>query len=69
MFRLVRYVVLGQLLSNSCPAQTPGSGSVPVFAIELDKVQWQKNPGGGRLEVATVVRDRSKPGLYIQLVR
>jgi quercetin dioxygenase-like cupin family protein len=70
MFRLARYVVLGVLLSNSCLAQqTPASASVPVFAIELDKVQWQKNPAGGHLEVATVLGDRSKPGLYIQLVR
>jgi quercetin dioxygenase-like cupin family protein len=70
MFRLARYVVLGLLLSNpSLAQQTPASGSSPVFAIELDKVQWQKNPAGGGLEFATVVGDRSKPGLYIQLVR
>jgi quercetin dioxygenase-like cupin family protein len=70
MLRLARYVVLGVLLSNSCLAQqTPAPGSVPVFAIEPDKVQWQKDPAGGRLEFATVVGDRSKPGLYIQLVR
>jgi quercetin dioxygenase-like cupin family protein len=64
--------LLGLLLSNAIFAQqTPAvaSDSVPIFAIELDKIQWQKNPAGGPLEVATVVGDRSKPGLYIQLVR
>ena len=70
MFRVAPYVVLGLLLSSSCLAQQPpASGSVPVFAIELDKVQWQKNSAGASLEFATVVGDRSKPGLYIQLVR
>ena len=70
MLRLAGYVVLGVVLSNSCLAQqAPASGPVPVLAIELDKVQWQKDPAGGRLEFATVVGDRSKAGLYIQLVR
>ena len=73
MFRLALYYFsLGLLVSNSCLAQQTAviaSDSVPVFAIELDKIQWQKNPAGGRLEVATVVGYRSNPGLYIQLVR
>ena len=72
MFRLAISVALGLLLSNAIFAQqTPAvaSDSVPIFAIELGKIQWQKNPAGGPLEVATVVGDRSKPGLYIQLVR
>jgi quercetin dioxygenase-like cupin family protein len=42
---------------------------VPIFAVELDKVQWRKNPNGGPLETATLVGDRTKPGLYIQLVK
>jgi hypothetical protein len=72
MLRLAISVALGLLLSNAIfTQQTPAvaSDSVPIFAIELDKIQWQKNPAGGPLEVATVVGDRSKPGLYIQLVR
>src|SRR5260370_40320622 len=72
MFRLAVCFALGLLLSNSSLAQQAPvvtSDSVPIFAIELDKIQWQKNPAGGPLEVATVGGDRSKPGLYIQLVR
>ena len=44
-------------------------GLLPAFGIELDKIQWKKAPDGGPLEFATMVGDRSKPGLYIQLVR
>jgi len=60
------------LLSAPCPAQQPtaaAAGSAPVFAIDLGKVQWRKNPSGSALDFATLVGDRSKPGLYIQLVR
>jgi quercetin dioxygenase-like cupin family protein len=72
MFRFLLSLSLGLFLATSCLAQqTPvvSPGSVPVLAIELDNIQWQKNPNGGPLEVATVVGDRGKPGLYIQLVR
>jgi quercetin dioxygenase-like cupin family protein len=72
MFRFLLSLSLGLFLATSCFAQqTPvvSPGSVPVLAIELDNIQWQKNPNGGPLEVATVVGDRGKPGLYIQLVR
>jgi len=33
------------------------------------QIKWSKNPNTGPLEFATVVGDRGKPGLYIQLVR
>jgi len=72
MIRLGLVVSIGLLLSSSCRAQqsiAPSPGPVPVFAIELDKIQWSRNPSGGPLEVATIVGDRDKPGLYIQLVR
>ena len=48
--------------------RTP-SGSVAPFAFEPAKIPWEKDPHGGPLERATLVGDRSKPGLYIQLVR
>ena len=63
---------LGLLLSTACLAQQPAAvppKTVLVFSVELDKVHWRKNPLGGPLETATLVGDRSKPGLYIQLVR
>jgi len=71
MPRLALALTLATTISAPCLAQSlPGQhGSVPVSAIELDKVQWKKNPNGGPLEVAALVGDRSKPGLYIQLVR
>jgi quercetin dioxygenase-like cupin family protein len=72
MVRLPLFLSLGLLLASPCLAQqTPvtSAGSVPIFEIELDKIQWSKNPGTGSLEFATVVGDRAKPGLYIQLVR
>jgi len=71
MFRLA-FLALGLLLTTSCLAQQPAAvppKAVPVFAIELDKIQWRKNPLGGPLETAILVGDRSKPGMYIQLVR
>jgi hypothetical protein len=43
--------------------------SLPVLAVELDKVQWKKDPKGGPLERFDLVGSRSKPGLYIQLVK
>ena len=43
--------------------------SVPVLDVELDKVQWQKDPKGGPLERADLIGSRSRPGLYIQLVK
>jgi hypothetical protein len=45
MFRLAVCFALGLLLSNSSLAQQAPvvtSDSVPIFAIELDKIQWQK---------------------------
>jgi uncharacterized RmlC-like cupin family protein len=72
MVRLPLFLSLGLLLATSCLAQQApvvSAGSVPVFAIELDKLQWSKNPNTGPLEFATIVGDRGKPGLYIQFVR
>src|ERR1700682_5081342 len=61
MVRLPLFLSLGLLLATSCLAQqTPvvSAGSVPVFAIDLDKLQWSKNPNTGPLEFATIVGDR-----------
>src|SRR5271169_4337864 len=72
MVRLPLLISLGLFLATSCPAQqTPATseGSVPIFAVALDKMAWTKLPGTGALEFVTIVGDRTKPGLYIQLVR
>ena len=73
MFRLALSLLLTPLLVTSCLAQQfpimPG-GELPIAAIELDKMPWTKIPGiGSQQEFATIVGDRAKPGLYIQLVR
>lgn len=59
------------LLSDACLAQqspAPLAGSAPIFAVELDKIQWRKLPNSP-LEIATLVGDSSKSGLYINVVR
>jgi hypothetical protein len=58
-------------LSGIASAQTSLAPQKPVapIGIELDKMTWAKSPDGSGREFATVVGDRSKPGLYIQLVR
>lgn len=64
-------LTIGVVLATSALAQQPASAppsAVPMFAIELDKIQWTKFPNGP-LEYANMVGDRAKPGLYIQLVR
>ena len=72
MFRLALFLLLTPLLATPCLAQqfpiSPG-GELPIAAIELDKMPWTKIPGIGSQEFATIVGDRAKPGLYIQLVR
>jgi quercetin dioxygenase-like cupin family protein len=71
MLRVSVAFAIGLLVSTSCLAQQPAAppSAVPAFAIELDKIAWKKNPNGSPLEFATLVGDRNKPGLYIQLVR
>jgi quercetin dioxygenase-like cupin family protein len=72
MLRLSVAFTLGLLISTSCFEQQPAAAPpslVPPFAIELDKIEWKKNPNGSPLEFASLVGDRTKPGLYIQLVR
>ena len=72
MFRLALFLLLTPLLATPCFAQPfpllPG-GELPVASIDLDKMPWKKIPGFGAQEFATIVGDRAKPGLYIQLVR
>ena len=72
MFRLALFLLLTPLLATPCLAQqfpiSPG-GELPIAAIELDKMPWTRILGIGPLEFATIVGDRAKPGLYIQLVR
>ena len=72
MFRLVLFLLLTPLIATSCLAQqfpiAPG-GELPIASIELDKMPWTKIPGIDAQEFATIVGDRAKPGLYIQLVR
>ena len=72
MFRLAFLVLLALPLATPCLAQQfpllPG-GELPVATIELDKMPWTKIPGIDAQEFATIVGDRAKPGLYIQLVR
>jgi quercetin dioxygenase-like cupin family protein len=72
MVRFLTCLLLGLLLSPPCLAQqspVTSAGALPIFEVELDKMAWAKNPATGPLEFATVVGDRKKPGLYIQLVR
>jgi quercetin dioxygenase-like cupin family protein len=73
MFRLVVAVALGLVFSTSGRAQqsspTPQSGSLVPFGIELEKMEWKRLSAASGIESATVVGDRSKPGLYIQVVR
>jgi quercetin dioxygenase-like cupin family protein len=72
MFRLVLFLLLTPLIATSCLAQqfpiAPG-GELPIASIELDKMPWTKIPGIVSQEFATIVGDRAKAGLYIQLVR
>jgi hypothetical protein len=73
MFRLALLLLTMPLLATSCLAQQfpimPG-GELPIAAIELDKMPWTKIPSiSPTQEFATIVGDRAKPGLYIQLVR
>ena len=73
MFRLALFFLLTPFLATPCLAQqfpvAPG-GELPVAAIELDKMPWTKIPSiSTAQEFATIVGDRAKPGLYIQLVR
>lgn len=73
MFRLALLALLAPLLLTPCLAQqfpvTPG-GALPVASIELDKMPWKKIPSiSAAQEFATIVGDRAKSGLYIQLVR
>jgi quercetin dioxygenase-like cupin family protein len=68
-----RTLLLLPLFATPCLAQqfpvTPGS-ELPIASIELDKMPWTRIPGiGPAEEFATIVGDRAKPGLYIQLVR
>jgi len=72
MVRLPLFLSLALLFATSCLAQPMPvitADTVPLFAIDVDKIAWTKNPDTGPLEFATVVGDRAKPGLYIQLVR
>ena len=73
MFRLALFLLVTPLLATPCLAQqfpiAPG-GELPIAAIELEKMPWTRIPGiGPAQEFATIVGDRAKPGLYIQLVR
>ena len=73
MFRLALFLLVTPLLATPCLAQqfpiAPG-GELPIAAIELEKIPWTRIPGiGPAQEFATIVGDRAKPGLYIQLVR
>ena len=73
MFRRALLLLLPALLATPSFAQQfpimPG-GELPVAAIELDKMPWTKIPGiSAAQDFATIVGDRAKPGLYIQLVR
>jgi quercetin dioxygenase-like cupin family protein len=72
MVRLSLFVLLTLLLARPCIAQqfpVSPSGELPIAAIELDKMPWTRIPGISQQEFATIVGDRAKPGLYIQLVR
>lgn len=73
--RLSRAVIaLAFGLVSSSPGLTQQStstspASLAPFAIDLNKLEWKKNVISGGQEFATIVGDRTKPGLYIQLVR
>jgi quercetin dioxygenase-like cupin family protein len=72
MFRLAIAFISGVLLSTSSVAQqtaSPPQASLPPYGIDIEKMTWIKSPDGSGREFATVVGDRRKPGLYIQLVR
>jgi len=49
--------------------QPPPPARLAPYGLDLDKMPWKKDPRGGPIDRATLVGDRSKPGLYIQLVR
>jgi quercetin dioxygenase-like cupin family protein len=73
MFRFALLLLLATLVATPCLAQQfpimPG-GELPLVAVELDKMPWVKIPGiSTAQDFATIVGDRAKPGLYIQLVR
>jgi uncharacterized RmlC-like cupin family protein len=69
MLRIASAFAVGLIVSTTCLAQQPAPPPTAVapFAVELDKIQWTKGAEGR--DYATLVGDRSKPGLYIQLVR
>ena len=69
MFRLALLLLLSPLFATACLAQQLPVNPAEIVEIELDKVPWTGIPGIGQLEFATIVGDRAKPGLYIQLVR
>jgi quercetin dioxygenase-like cupin family protein len=72
MFRLAFVLLMAPALAIPCLAQQfpvmPG-GELPIAAIELEKMPWTRIAGIASQEFATIVGDRAKPGLYIQLVR
>jgi quercetin dioxygenase-like cupin family protein len=72
MFRLAFFLPLTPLLATPCLAQqfpVVPDGELPIAAIELEKMPWTRVLGVGPIEFATIVGDRARPGLYIQLVR
>jgi quercetin dioxygenase-like cupin family protein len=72
MFRPALIPLLTPLLATPCLGQQfplmPGR-ELAIAAIELEKMPWTRIAGIGPQEFATIVGDRAKPGLYIQLVR
>jgi hypothetical protein len=68
MTRVALYCSIAWLISTACTAQGTGDPKATPFAIELDKIQWRKLPFSP-LEIATLVGDSSRPGLYINVVR
>jgi quercetin dioxygenase-like cupin family protein len=66
MARPILALLLGLLLSTPALAQ---QSALTPFGIEIDKMEWKPSPDGSGRSFATVIGDRSKPGLYIQLVR
>ena len=72
MLRFVFSFALGLVISTSSFAQQSvslGQTSLAPYGVELNNMKWVKGSDGTGREFATVVGDRSKPGLYIQLVR
>jgi quercetin dioxygenase-like cupin family protein len=63
-----RSVIAVLIVLLGTPALAQQSTLLP-FGIEPDKMDWKKSPDGSGREFATLVGDRSKPGMYIQLVR